>query len=107
MRPAAKYTAALVLAMPLSILGYASCGAMAFEIPPEEPFPEAGPPPPRLVRREAGGPESMEVRREAGGPESMEVRGEAGAAVANELGREASETGVARARQAVVAVAPR
>ncbi|HEY3592613.1 MAG TPA: hypothetical protein VGL13_02025 [Polyangiaceae bacterium] len=30
-----------------------SCGAMAFELPPEEPLAEAATPP-RLVRREAG-----------------------------------------------------
>lgn len=34
----------------------ASCGAMAFELPPEEPLPEASAPP-RLVRREAGSAE--------------------------------------------------
>jgi hypothetical protein len=33
-----------------------SCGAMNFELPVEEPLPEAAPPP-RLVRRDAGAAE--------------------------------------------------
>jgi hypothetical protein len=32
-----------------------SCGAMTFELPPEEPQPEAAPPP-RLLRHDAGSP---------------------------------------------------
>jgi hypothetical protein len=43
----------------LGIAVIESCGAMAFELPPEEPLPEASGPP-RLVRPEGGTPEVEE-----------------------------------------------
>jgi len=39
----------------LGIAAVESCGAMAFELPPEEPLPEASGPP-RLLRHEGGAP---------------------------------------------------
>ena len=53
--------AALFFLISLAVAGLGmafveSCGAMAFELPPEEPLPEASGPP-RLLRREGGAPE--------------------------------------------------
>jgi hypothetical protein len=53
MRRAALITVISVAVAGLGIAAIESCGAMAFELPPEEPLPEAAAPP-RLLRHDGG-----------------------------------------------------
>jgi hypothetical protein len=49
-----KFVWLSLLGSALSVVLWAGCGAMTLEpLPPDEPLPEAAPPP-RLVRRDAG-----------------------------------------------------